>query len=66
MSFKFLLYIIVSIIVIWSMESVNINAIFKKSNKNNKVLKARLVYFFITISIIYMVTNFFYDFYLNY
>ena len=66
MSFKFVLYIIVSVIVIWSMESVNINAIFKKSNRPNKILQARLVFFFITISIIYLVTNFFYDFYLNF
>lgn len=66
MSLKFVLYIIVSIIVIWSMDSININAIFKKGNKPNKVLQARLVYFFITISLIYLVTNFFFDFYLNF
>lgn len=59
MKAKFLLYIIVGIFVIWSMDSININSIFKK----NKIKQARLFYFFLTISLIYLVTNFFYDFY---
>lgn len=54
---KFLLYIIVTILVIWSMDSVNINKIFKK----NKVMEARLFYFFLGISLIYLVTNFLWD-----
>ena len=58
---KFLLYIIVGILVMWSMDSVNINAIFKK----NKIHQARMIYFLITISIIYLATNFFYDLYLS-
>ena len=62
MSFKFVLYILVSVVVIWSMESININAIFKKKH----VTQARLFYFFITVGLIYLVTNFFYDFYLNF
>ncbi len=52
---KALLYILSTIIVIWSMESVNINKIFKK----NKVVQARLFYFLLGISLIYLVTNFF-------
>ena len=64
MNFKFVLYILVSVIVIWSMDSININAIFKKSNRPNRILQARLIYFFITISIIYLVTNFFYELYI--
>ena len=60
MKIKFILYIIVGIFVIWSMDSININQIFKK----NKVLQARVFYFFLTIAIIYLVTNFFYDLYL--
>lgn len=59
MKAKFLLYIIVGIFVIWSMDSININQIFKK----NKIKQARLFYFFLTIAIVYLVTNFFYDFY---
>ena len=64
MNFKFVLYILVSVIVIWSMDSININAIFKKSNRPNRILQARLIYFFIIISIIYLVTNFFYELYI--
>ena len=61
MRVKFILYIIVGILVIWSMDSININQIFKK----NKIYQARLFYFFITISLIYLVTNFIYDLYFS-
>lgn len=54
---KFLLYVISTILVVWSMESVNINQIFKK----NKVFQARIFYFLLGISLIYLVTNFFMD-----
>ena len=56
---KFLIYIISTILVIWSMESVNINQIFKK----NKILQARVFYFLLGISLIYLVTNFCMDLY---
>ena len=45
---KFLLYVISTILVVWSMESVNINQIFKK----NKVFQARIFYFLLGISLI--------------
>lgn len=54
---KFLLYILSTILVIWSMDSVNINQIFKK----NKIVEARTFYFLLGISLIYLVTNFFWD-----
>lgn len=54
---KYFLYVVVTILVIWSMDSLNINGIFKK----NKVVQARIFYFFIGISIIYLVTNFLMD-----
>ena len=54
---KLLLYIFVTIVVIWSMDSVNINKIFKK----NKIYQARLFYFLLGISMIYLVTNFIMD-----
>lgn len=54
---KFFLYIIVTILVIWAMDSLNINGIFKK----NKVIQARLLYFFLGLSLIYLVTNFLMD-----
>lgn len=54
---KFFLYIISTILVVWSMDSVNINKIFKK----NKVFQARIFYFLLGISMVYLVTNFFMD-----
>ena len=57
MTGKFFLYIVVTMLVIWAMDSVNINKIFKK----NKILQARIFYFLLGISLIYLVTNFFYD-----
>ncbi len=54
---KFFLYIISTILVVWSMDSVNINKFFKK----NKVFQARIFYFLLGISMIYLVTNFFMD-----
>lgn len=54
---KFFIYIFSTIVVIWSMDSVNINQIFKK----NKILQARIFYFLLGISLIYLVTNFFWD-----
>ncbi len=58
---KFFLYCVVTILVIWAMDSVNINGIFKK----NRVLQARIFYFLLGISMIYLVTNFLWDLFLN-
>ncbi len=57
MTGKFLLYIVSTILVIWAMDSIDINKIFKK----NKIMQARLFYFFLGISFIYLVTNFMWD-----
>ena len=57
MTGKFFLYIMNTIIVIWAMDSVNINKIFKK----NKIVQARVFYFLLGISLIYLVTGFLYD-----
>lgn len=54
---KLLVYIFVTIIVIWSMDAVNINQIFKK----NRVMQALIFYFLLGISLIYLVTNFLMD-----
>jgi len=56
--FKFILYFAITVLVIWSMDSININGIFKK---NANPMQARLFYFFLALSIIYLVTNFLYD-----
>ena len=53
MSVKYVLYIIVTIITIWSLDSININAIFKK----NKNIQARVFYFLLALSLIYLVTS---------
>ena len=57
MSGKFFLYVAVTILVIWSLDSVNINQNFKK----NKIIQARVFYFLLGISMIYLVTNFIMD-----
>ena len=57
MNIKVIIYMLVTVFTIIALDSLNINSIFKK----NKVFQARLFYFLITISIIYLVTNFIYD-----
>ena len=57
MTSKFLLYVVNTILVIWAMDSININGIFKK----NRVLQARIFYFLLGISMIYLVTSFLWD-----
>lgn len=59
MSSKLFIYILVSIVVIWAMDSVNINYIFKK----DKIYQARVFYLLLAISLIYLITNFIYDFF---
>lgn len=54
---KFLLYVFVTPFVIISLDSLRINEIFKK----NKQIQARLFYFFLAISLIYLVTNMIYE-----
>lgn len=61
MSAKFFVYLIVTIFTIVGMSSLNINGIFKK----NKVIEARIFFFLISVSLIYLVTNFIYDLYLS-
>ncbi len=60
MSVKALLYFLTTILVIWSLDSVNITRIFKK----NKELQARVFYLLLALSLIYLVTNFIWDFFL--
>ena len=57
MSGKFFLYVAVTFLVIWAMDSVNITKIFKK----DKILQARMFYLLLGISMIYLVTNFIFD-----
>ncbi len=57
MSGKFFLYAVVTILVIWAMDSINISGIFKK----NKIIQARVFYFLLGISMIYLITSFIMD-----
>ena len=55
---KYAIYLLSTIIVIWSMDSININGIFKK----NKVVQARVFYIILCLVLIYLLSNFFLDF----
>ena len=55
---KLCVYIFSTLIVVWSMDAVNINGIFKK----NQVFKARVFYFVLMLSLIYLLSSFIYDF----
>ena len=57
---KFILYLFVLPLVIYTMDSVNFNSIFKK----NKVFQARIFYILVMFSLSYLVCNFFF-FFLN-
>lgn len=61
MTGKFFLYCAITFLVIWAMDSININGIFKK----NRILQARALYFLLGISMIYLVTNFIWDLFLS-
>ena len=52
--YNLLLYSIILLIVIWAMDGININHIFKK----NKIYQAREFYIIIIFSITYLVSNF--------
>ena len=56
--YNLLLYSIILIIVIWAMDGVNINHIFK----TNRIYQARAFYIMIIFSITYMVGNFIIEF----
>ncbi|MBQ9854156.1 MAG: DUF1146 domain-containing protein [Bacilli bacterium] len=56
--YNLLLYSIVFAVIVWVMDGININFIFKK----NKVYQARMFYIIIIISLTYLVTNFMIDF----
>ncbi len=55
---KWSLYIIVLPFMVWLLDSVQLNALFKK----NRVLQARLFYIVIVFILSYLLVNFIYDF----
>lgn len=59
MNVKFLLYIFVIPFVMYALDGVNINSIFKK----NKIIQARILYVMIIFALSYLLVNFIFDFY---
>lgn len=57
---KLLLYLLVIPIVVFAMDSVNLNAIFKKGQSN--YYQARVMYMIIVASLSYLVVNLVNDF----
>ena len=57
---KFILYLLIIPIIVWSMDSVNINGMFKKGDSN--YYQARVMYMIIVASLSYLVVNFVNDF----
>ena len=55
---KFAVYILSAIIIIFSIDAININAIFKK----NKVIQARVFYLVLIFVLTYLLGSFLYDF----
>lgn len=58
MTIKTILYILIVPLVLWALDSVNINGIFKK----NRYYQARVFYLILTLCISYLLVNFFFDF----
>ena len=57
---KLILYVLIIPIVVYSVDSVNINSIFKKGKSN--YYQARVMYMIIVASLSYLVVNFVNDF----
>jgi len=55
---KLVIYLIVIPIVIYAVDSVNFNGLFKK----NRMYQARVFYILLVFCFSYLVTNFLYDF----
>ena len=62
MTGKFFLYLLMGFVVIFAMDSLNINALFKKG----RVVQARIMYFLIFMCITYLSTNFIYDLFITF
>lgn len=55
---KLAIYLFVFPLITWSLDSININAIFKK----NRPIQSRIIYVSIIFALSYLVVNFIYDF----
>lgn len=59
MNIKLILYIIFIPFVMYALDGVNINSLFKK----NKIVQARILYIMIGLVLAYLLVNFVLDFY---
>lgn len=59
LNYKTVVYILIIPMIFYSLDSLNINVIFKK----NSYVKARFLYLFISLALSYLVVGFIYDFF---
>ncbi len=59
MNIKALLYIFITPLVIWVLDGINMNSLFKK----NRVYQASILYIILCLCLSYLVVNFFMDFF---
>jgi uncharacterized integral membrane protein (TIGR02327 family) len=60
MTAKTVLYLFITPLVIWALDSINITNVFKK----NRYYQARALYLIIALSLSYLTVNFIYDFFM--
>ncbi len=61
MNIKTILYILTVPLVIWALDAININSIFKK----NRYWQATTFYVIITLALSFLLVNFIYDFFIT-
>ena len=60
MTAKTILYLVITPLVVWALDSINITNVFKK----NRYYQARALYLILTVSLSYLTVNFIYDFFM--
>ena len=60
MDVKVILYVVITALIIWALDGIDMNRIFKK----NRVYQATVVYILFVLSLTYLVVNFLYDFFI--
>lgn len=60
MTAKTVLYLVITPLVVWALDSINITNVFKK----NRYYQARALYLILTMSLSYLTVNFIYDFFM--
>ncbi len=59
MSIKVILYVLVTAVIVWALDGININRIFKQ----NRIWQATVFYVALVMALSYLVVNFLYDFF---